>query len=245
MKITALNEGVYTVNPQKVFTPFQEGDSIFPNGKNLKMSVCPFVVEIGGETILLDTGLGFFHDNDPFIHHQLRAHGFEPGQVTKVLLSHLHKDHIDGVGYRNADGAYIANFPQASIYLQKREIDYAYTRLDNPSFNKQGLEDLCKLPNLVLLDDDQGQINEYIRYEVTGGHTPFHQVFWLRDQDEVAFYGADNLPQKSYFKYPFAYKSDYDGKKAMAQRLVWKEKAQAEHWAILFYHDIKNNVQQY
>jgi len=245
MKITPLNEGVYTVNPQKVFTPFQEGDSIFPVGKNLKMSVCPFLVEIGSERILLDTGLGFFHDEQPFIHHQLQSHGVDPRSITKVLLSHLHKDHIDGIGYRNAAGEYVANFPQSTIYLQKCEIDYAHTRLDHPSFNRQGLEDLCQLPNLVLLDDDQGLINENIRYEVTGGHTPFHQVFWLQDEEGIAFYGADNLPQKSYFKYPFAYKSDYDGKKAMAQRLGWKEKAQAEHWAILFYHDIKNNVQQY
>lgn len=244
MKIIPLNEGVYTVDKQKVFTPLYEGDAYSPASKHLKMSVCPFLVEIGSELILLDTGIGFFQEKQPFIHFYLDKHGYDPNDITKVILSHLHKDHIDGVGY-DKDGRFMSNFPQATIYLQQRELEFAYTQPANPSFNKTTLDGLSKLPNLHFLHEDQGYITEHIRFEVTGGHTPFHQVFWIQDQGEMAFYGADNLPQKGYLKYPFAYKSDYDGKKAMSQRLQWQQKAQAEHWAILFYHDIKNNVVKY
>ncbi|MGJ1242627.1 hypothetical protein [Sphingobacterium siyangense] len=79
-------------------------------------------------------------------------------------------------------------------------------------------------------------------YSVTGGHTPYHQVFWIKEDGETAFYGADNLPQMGYLNYQIAFKTDYDGKKAMEKRIIWKQRAQEEQWKILLYHDIENEI---
>jgi glyoxylase-like metal-dependent hydrolase (beta-lactamase superfamily II) len=42
---------------------------------------------------LLDTGLGFEKDGQLQIHKNLANAGINPSDFTKVLLTHLHKDH--------------------------------------------------------------------------------------------------------------------------------------------------------
>ena len=87
-----------------------------------------------------------------------------------------------------------------------------------------------------------GYIDDYIRYEVTGAHSPWHQVFWIEEEGEVLFFGGDDAPQLQQMKHRFAAKYDYDGKKAMELRQEWWQKGNKEGWTFLFYHDIKTPV---
>lgn len=239
MKIIPLNEGAYAVDKKKTFMPIAQSE-VLPAG-SLKMAVCPFLIVLENDIVLLDVGLGFDSNGLPMIHDLLKKNGFSPENITKVLLSHLHKDHIDGLGTFNG-GMFKANFEKAKIYLQKRELDYALRQTENHSFDQKMLLELKNFQNLVLLAENEGWINDEISFEVTGGHSPFHQAFWIRENEEIAFYGADNLPQKAYLNFHVAYKTDDDGKKAMQLRQKWEQLAKEEHWQVLFYHDIKNNV---
>lgn len=46
-------------------------------------------------------------------------------------------------------------------------------------------------------------------------------------------------PTTAYLKYPIAFKRDFDGKKAMEERIHWENLAKEEHWKILLYHDMQ------
>jgi metal-dependent hydrolase (beta-lactamase superfamily II) len=48
----------------------------------------------------------------------IEAVGINPEKINKILLSHLHKDHIDGLVNRTMEG-WVLNFPNSEIYLQK------------------------------------------------------------------------------------------------------------------------------
>lgn len=231
MEIFVLKEGDFSVSKNKEFYGLDE----FPGG--LKMAVQPFLVQMEDDLVLLDAGLGLMENDRPMLFRLLAEDGFDPSDVRKILISHFHKDHVDGLIRLENDG-YVPNFPDATIYYQKRELDYALTQSGNPSYNFETLEFIAKLPNLVDLTDDSGNITDEISFEVTGGHSHFHQEFWLRQNGETIFYGADNLPQKSYLDFHIAYKSDDDGKKAAAARLDWKAKAEKEQWKILLFHDM-------
>jgi len=241
MKIIPLNEGIFAVTKTKIFTAINREEVETADPALLKMAICPFLIELPDDLILLDSGLGIFKDGKPIIIQLIEKAGFTAGQITKVLLSHLHKDHIEGIG-QITDNGFTANFPNAKIYFQQRELDYALTQTESHSFNQDYIKALPSLPNLVIINDDKGSIGEYITYEVTGGHSPFHQVFRIKEDNTIAFFGADNLPQKSYLKFHIAYKTDYEGKKAMELRQTWEQKAKAENWTVLFYHDFKNNA---
>jgi len=50
------------------------------------------------DILVIDTGLGFSNkDGSLQIHQNLMDNGINPMDVTKVLMSHLHKDHSGGV----------------------------------------------------------------------------------------------------------------------------------------------------
>lgn len=238
MKIIPLNEGAFAVDKQKNFTPIEPDEKI---EDTLKMAVCPFLIVLDNDVILLDAGLGFETDGVPIIKKMLQQNGYEPEQVTKVLLSHLHKDHCEGLGYFK-DGKFEPNFKNATHYIQEKELEYALSQKESHSFNQEVLEQLKTLPNVEWMQEETGNITENIRFERTGGHSPFHQAFWITENEETAFYGADNLPQKFYLKFHVAYKTDDDGKKAMALREIWEKTGKEEHWTVLFYHDLKNNA---
>ena len=158
-------------------------------------------------------------------------------QVTHVLLSHLHKDHTGGMGTFLADGSFQFHFPNAVYYLQERELRYALSEKHQPSFEPKLLEALTQHPQLVMQTEDEGFITDTIRFTVCGGHTPYHQVFWVTEDSETAFYGGDNLPQLTYLQHHIAYKTDFDGKAAMEWRKKWEVQAKNENWTILLYHD--------
>lgn len=103
MQVIPLSEGSFTIDKSKKFVPFDlESDDLQqrPTG-SLLVEVQPFAVVTTEDILVLDTGLGFEQDGELQIHHNLRKAGIDPAQVTKVLMSHLHKDHAGGVTERS------------------------------------------------------------------------------------------------------------------------------------------------
>ena len=229
MKIIPLSEGAFTIDKTKRFIPFDlEKDDLQqrPTG-SLLVEVQPFAIVTAEDIIVIDTGLGFERDGALQIHQNLRNAGVDPATVTKVLMSHLHKDHAGG----------ISAFPQSTYYVQRRELDYAFEKGPS-SYIPEELEFLRNNPRVVLLDGD-GVLDGYIRYRITGAHCPWHQAFWIVDGGETAFFGGDVAPQLQQMKSRFVAKYDYDGKKAMELRQEWWERGQREGWTFMFYHDVK------
>lgn len=240
MKIIPLKEGNFSASKTKDFTLLTEEN--FDKVGGIKMSVQPFLIITENDYILLDAGIGWKNESGTTVISEiLKRENIHPDQITKLLLSHLHKDHIEGA-VTVTDNDFEATFPNAQIYIQKRELDFAMENKGNPSFDFTILEQLIQLPDIIWMDEDQGQITDEISYEVVGGHTPFMQVFWIKENGETAFYGADDLPQASYLKYHVAYKSDFDGRKAMELRLKWEKEAKENHWKVLLYHDLERAV---
>jgi len=237
MSVIALTLGNYTVNKSKKFSLI---DSSF-TGSGAKVAIQPFLVTTKKDVILLDTGINLNQGEVPPVCQRLKDENVEADQVTKVLISHLHKDHIDGLGYFS-EGKFISSFPQATVYIQQRELDFALAQEGNPSYRPEMLEQLALLPNVTLLNDDEGEITDEISYQVSGGHTPNHQVFWIKENEEIIFYGADNLPQRNYLKFQVAFKNDFDGRKALEARQKWEEEGKQQQWTVLLYHDMENPI---
>ncbi|HET6254106.1 MAG TPA: MBL fold metallo-hydrolase [Puia sp.] len=234
MKIIPLSEGAFTIDKSKLFVPFDTAQDDLqqrPAG-SLLVEVQPFAVLTTEDVIVIDTGLGFEQEGKLQIHTNLEKAGISPDKVTKVLLSHLHKDHAGGIC---PDGR--MSFPNAQYYVQRRELEYAYEK-GPASYLTEELECLKTSPRVVFLDGD-GVLDGYIRYQVTGAHCPWHQAFWIVDGGETAFFGGDVAPQLQQMKSRFVAKYDYDGKRAMELRQEWWRQGQAGGWSFLFYHDVK------
>jgi hypothetical protein len=104
------------------------------------------------------------------------------------------------------------------------------------------LEVLKNSSQVVLIENDKGNIENFIDYEVTAAHSPHHQIFWIRQNDEIFFFGGDDAPQLQQMKHRFVAKYDHNGKKASQLRQQWWKQGEKEKWTFLFYHDVKNPI---
>ena len=244
MKIIPLSEGAFTVDKTKQFIPFdkQQDDLQQRNVGSLLVEIQPFCIVASNDIIIIDTGLGFSNSDGTLqIHQNLWDNGISPAEVTKVLMSHLHKDHSGGISKKNpAAGQKILTFPNAQYFINKQELALA-SEEGNSSYSQEEFENLAKLDKVILTQGD-GIINDYIRYELTGAHSPYHQVFWIEEDGQTIFFGGDVAPQLQQMKNRFMAKYDFDGKKCMELRQQWWQQGQQQNWTFLFYHDIKTPV---
>lgn len=235
MKIFALNEGSYSVDATKKFIPFNpETDNFRDRPASLFIHVNPFLVQTDTDLILLDTGLGYKDTRDElYLHQHIRNNGFDPQDVTLVLMSHLHYDHSGGLVVER-NGKLEPSFPQAEHVIQKNEWEKAIGGKSS-SYHKEIFDALQQSANLNFVDGT-GLLQKGIRYELSGGHCPFHQVFWIESEGKKCFFGGDELPEPEQLIRKFVAKYDFDGRKAMQLREEYGKKAAEEGWTCLFYH---------
>ncbi|MGF7231113.1 MBL fold metallo-hydrolase [Arachidicoccus sp.] len=239
MKIIPLSEGAFTIDATKRFVPFnsEQDDLQSRSIGSLLVEIQPFLIITSKDILLLDTGLGFQKEGESQIKQILQQHQIGAGDITKVLLSHLHKDHSGAISFINENNERQLTFPNAVYYVQESELRYALDG-SSPSYLKDEVAILENHSQVEFLRGN-GNIDNYITYEITGAHSPFHQVFWIKEEGEVIFYGADDAPQLGQMKKRFIAKYDYDGRKCMELRQQWWREGALEKWTFLFYHDVK------
>ena len=244
LRIIPLSEGAFTIGHDKIFVPFDEAKDVLtdrPTG-SLHVEVQPFLVVVGDDLILLDTGLGFSNAaGEMQIHENLRAQGYTPEQVTMVLMSHLHKDHAGGLLQTDAGGGVKPAFPEAAYYIYRPEAEYAL-QTGYPSYHPDELEPLFSSGQVVWLEGVEGRINEHISFRHSGGHCPQHIVFLIENGQDTAFYGGDEAPQLKQMKMKYVAKYDWDGRRAMMLREQYAEEGRKGGWQFLFYHDIAQPI---
>ena len=230
-----LPEGTFTVDISKKFIPFDAAvDDIKTRPASLLVDIVPFLVQTKNDLMVIDPGLGFQLADGMFqIHHNIQQAGFNPLSVTKVLLSHLHKDHTGGVAFKKEVGWQLM-FPNATYYCQQGEMEMALAKSTN-SFDEEKLRFLLTQKNLVMLQGN-GIISNEISFEIIGGHTLYHMAFTINDGTTTFYYAGDVLPQPQQLQRKFIAKYDYDGKAAAAKRIEIGNEAAMDKRVLLYFH---------
>ncbi len=151
-------------------------------------SISAFLIVMPGATALVDTGVGAPQGK---MLQLLEAANVQPEQVTHVLLTHLHGDHVGGLAL---DGK--AAFPNAQIVVGKVEKDWwlnPETLKKHP--DRKGNIDLVRT-NFALYEGKIKTVS-FNEEAIPGikalngvGHTPGHTVFLLEsDGAKVLFWG--------------------------------------------------------
>jgi len=208
---------------------------------------CPLIMR-GGAAVLVDTGIGnrlstverkIFDHGEGWLPDGLRALGMEAGDVTHVVLSHLHFDHCGGIVRRRESGALEAAFPRARVMVQRGEMEIARgSRNERLRAAYRHIEEcLAPLGNSLEALDGDVELMPGLHIRVSGGHTVDHQIVQVIDADGCFVHLADIVPTRSHMKGPWNQAYDLDALRTMEVKADYLARAVAGGWWVSFAHD--------
>ncbi len=209
---------------------------------------CPLVLR-GDTAVLVDTGIGnrlsaverkIFDHGEGWLLDGLRALGMEPGDVTHVVLSHLHFDHCGGIVRRRASGVLEAAFPRARVMVQRGELEVARGSRNERLRAAYRHVAECLAPIDAMLEPLAGdtELAPGLHIRVTGGHTSDHQIVEVRGAGGECFvHLADIVPTRSHMKGPWNQAYDLDALHTMEVKADYLARAIAGGWWVSFAHD--------
>ena len=136
----------------------------------------PVVVNTGSELILFDTGL-----NPAGTTAALEAAGYTADQVDKVVITHMHGDHIGGL---QTDGT--PTYGNAQHYAGAVEMNH-WAAAENERFDTI----VKPLMDAFTMLDDGTSVASGVTGMAAFGHTPGHMVYMLESDGAQLMLGAD------------------------------------------------------
>ncbi|MDF2456275.1 MAG: fold metallo-hydrolase [Cytophagaceae bacterium] len=211
------------------------------------------LIEEGNQLILIDTGIGNKQDPAFFKHyhlhgeasliHSIRQAGFHENQITDVILTHLHLDHVGGAVTRTGDKL-LPTFSQAKYWVHQGQWDWA-TINPNPrekaSFLQENIQPLFESGQLNLIPGVESPFS-FIDFFVADGHTEKQLIPLIKDKDRTIAYAADLIPSVTHL--PLAYVASFDVRPlvAMTEKERFLQQALEQNWTLFFEHDPVNQV---
>ena len=208
---------------------------------------CPLIVT-RNELIVVDTGIGnrlsereqqfFTPQRGSGLIGQLRALGYTREDVTHVVLSHLHFDHLGGVIDKADDGTITPAFPNARVVLQRAEWELATQPPDErlAAAYRHASECLEPLANIALIDGDT-TLTDHVRTTVSGGHTSPHQCVIIETDGTGLIHFADIVPTTAHLRLAWNAAYDTDPLATIAaKKRLYAEARQKNLW-VSFSHD--------
>jgi glyoxylase-like metal-dependent hydrolase (beta-lactamase superfamily II) len=139
----------------------------------------------------------------PTLIEQLAQIGVQADEITHVVFTHHHFDHISSSTlFQN--GAFVPAYPQAMYYLGQADWDSASVQqsLQNPdSMTSHTLGVLHQRKQLTLIEKDL-DINEQIQVLAAPGESPGHELIRLQTGKQVAYFIGDLFHATVEFAYP-------------------------------------------
>ena len=212
-------------------------------GTHIRVPYTTLVVNTGSQVILLDSGNGDFAPgaNSGQWMANFRAAGFTPEMVNKVILSHFHGDHINGV--RNKAGQLV--FPNAE--LMAPEAEWAFwmddARMNNaPDAMKPAFQNVRRVfgpsADKVTRYGWDKEVAPGVTSVRADGHSPGHTVFVIASGAGRMMFMADitNTPVL-FARHPeWQVLFDMDAQKAIETRKRLLDMVSADRIRSAFYH---------
>jgi glyoxylase-like metal-dependent hydrolase (beta-lactamase superfamily II) len=208
IEVLVISDGVLTPPSESMATNADPAvrsawlDDMFLSRDAFDWALNEVVVRSGGQTILIDAGLGEEYPDFPRAGQwgqRLGAAGIDLGSVTDVVLTHMHFDHVGGL---LVDGVKERLRPDLRIHVAAAEVKF----WASPDFSRTAmppaLADLARRASKQFLDEYRSQLRPFdeecevapgVVVRRTGGHTPGHSVVRLASGDDRLMFAGDAI----------------------------------------------------
>jgi glyoxylase-like metal-dependent hydrolase (beta-lactamase superfamily II) len=202
-EVIALSDGTVPQNFRQLLTNVKPGEidrllKLNYQTDPVELSVNGYLIKKGNDLILVDAGTAEAYG--PTLGHlteSLRRAGYQPEQISAVLITHIHIDHTGGL----MDKGKLA-FPNATIYISKPEIDFWLTA-ESKRKAPEGLKNYFVQAKATVgpyLKAGKVKTFEYDKEILPGilplaspGHTPGHTFFSLESKGMKMLFWGDIL----------------------------------------------------
>ncbi|MBD2701201.1 MBL fold metallo-hydrolase [Spirosoma sp. BT702] len=208
--------------------------------------------EAGNRLLVVDTGIGDKQDAKFFGHYDLhrgdgpgdatllgsiREAGYSEKDVTDVLLTHLHFDHVGGAVKRSNE-ALLPVFANATYWVHPAHWQWAVN--PNPrekaSFLRENILPLQESGQLTFLTEKPFPFAD-IELLYVDGHTEKMALPIFHINGRTVAYMADLIPSSGHIPLPYIMSYDMRPLLTMEEKTQVLQKAAAENWILVFEHD--------
>jgi glyoxylase-like metal-dependent hydrolase (beta-lactamase superfamily II) len=197
--------------------------------------------------VLLDTGIGskelgklsyykFNHLQN--LEDLIRLCGFEPEQITDVVLSHLHFDHC-GACTHLKEGQLEITFPKAQHWVSRSQWESYLNpnELERKSFRKQDMMPVRKSGLIRLIEDDY-ELFDGFKMSIFNGHTKGQIISFIKlGEKATLIFPGDVIPTKANFPDTWISAYDIEPLESLCAKKALKKRTKGECVNYVFYHD--------
>ncbi len=218
-------------------------NKVYPEDENnlCNWAMRCLLIDTGKNIVLIDTGMGTKQSDKFFSHYKpngnftlensIKEAGYSNDDITDVILTHLHFDHVGGAVSKSETGELYTTFKNAKYHITKSqwELSNNPNRREKASFLKENFTAIEENGQLNLIENE-GKHIEGIEFLIFNGHTEGQIIPVMNFEGRKIAFCADLLPATVHI--PMPYIMGYDTKPLIT--LDDKER--------FFDYAIKNNV---
>ena len=156
------------------------------------------VLKIGDKYIMIDSGsgVGQWQANATNLPANMKAAGIERSQISTILVSHFHPDHVWGLMEKGTNAAV---FPNAELIVSSTEYNW-WTEAGRVEKLPDGRKPAGKRINEVFptwknwkLVEDNAEVAPGVRLVAAPGHTPGHSAFLVTSGSDQLMVSNDAM----------------------------------------------------
>ena len=205
-----------------------------------------------GRKVLVDTGMGNkrgekyykykYIINPVNIEEALIREGFKAEEITDVVLTHLHDDHVGGAVKMNGS-AYELVFPNATHWVSEEQFNWAINpnKREAGTFFPDNFLPLQEADKLKLVKDS-GEYIPGIQFRIYNGHTQGQMLPLVEIEGKTFVFMADFIPFVASIPLPFVASVDVQPLITLEEKEDFLNEAADNDYYLFFEHDYYNEV---
>jgi glyoxylase-like metal-dependent hydrolase (beta-lactamase superfamily II) len=255
MRLTTIDTGLFKLDGGAMFgvVPKSIWNKTNPSDEN---NMCTWamrclLIEDGNRLILVDTGIGnkqsekffgfYFMQNQVALKDAIAKAGYNINEVTDVLLTHLHFDHVGGAVNRIADNKYENACKNATYWSNDRHWKWATEPnvREKNSFLTENILPIQESGQLKFISEGE-RLTDNIDLLFVSGHTDAMMLPLIKTEKGTILYTADLIPSVGHL--PIAYVMGYDTRPliTLQEKETILKQAVENNYTLFFEHDSVN-----
>ena len=252
MKLYSVETGLFKLDGGAMFgvVPKSIWQNTNPADENnlCTLAMRSLLIEDGNKLILVDTGIGnkqsekslsYYHLHGNYsVDKSLAAHGFCRDDITDILLTHLHLDHVGGAIEREGEQLKPA-FKNATYWSNEQHLNWAIhpNERERASFLPENIIPIKESGQLKFIPSDNSFLTANVQIRFTYGHTDAMMLPQINYKGQTILYAADLIPTIGHIPIPYVAAYDVFPLKSMEEKKIILDEVYQEQFILFLEHD--------